>query len=344
MQKKLIALAVAGLASTAAFAQSNVTLYGVADSFIGSANADGAQRSTLVGSGGLSSSRLGVKGVEDLGNGLKAVVVMEYGLTTDQNTTLTSGRQQLLGLAGDFGTVAAGRLQTAGYDWAVKYDALAGTAISPLQNVVGAAASARALIGATSVAARADNALAYISPNMSGLTVAVNYTPDYSGTEALNSNTDVKATFVSANYENGPMAVGLVRARAAGATTDLTDLALGGSYNFGSGLVKATYQTSDTATLKNKFYSISGVVPVSAAGNLVLGYAKAKMDGTNLNGSSYTLAYLHSLSKRTTAYAGYSKSSNDSASAAVGVVSGTVLSTTNGGSASLLVAGLNHKF
>jgi predicted porin len=340
MQKKLIALAVAGLASTAAFAQSNVTLYGVADSFIGSANADGAQRSTLVGSGGLSSSRLGVKGVEDLGNGLKAVVVMEYGLTTDQNTTLTSGRQQLLGLAGDFGTVAAGRLQTTGYDWGVKYDALAGTAISPLQNVVGL----RALVGATAIAARADNALAYISPNMSGLTVAVNYTPDYTGTEALNSNTDVKATLMSANYENGPMAVGLVRARAAGATTDLTDLALGGSYNFGSGLVKATYQTSDTATLKNKFYSISGVVPVSAAGNLVLGYAKAKMDGTNLNGSSYTLAYLHSLSKRTTAYAGYSKSSNDSATAAVGVVNSTVNSTTLGGSASLLVAGLNHKF
>ena len=56
MQKKLIALAVAGLASAGAFAQSNVTVYGVADMYVGSFKTDGLERSTKVESGGLAVS------------------------------------------------------------------------------------------------------------------------------------------------------------------------------------------------------------------------------------------------------------------------------------------------
>ena len=88
MQKKLIAMAVAGLASGAALAQSNVTVYGIVDMAYIRGAADGASSRTFINSGGLSGSRLGFKGVEDLGNGLKAVFNLEWGMEVDQQLGL----------------------------------------------------------------------------------------------------------------------------------------------------------------------------------------------------------------------------------------------------------------
>ena len=94
MQKKLIALAVAGLASTAAFAQTNVTIYGLVDygyayRFDGRGldsttnlinNAGKPNSASQLNGGQQSGNRLGFKGTEDLGNGLKAVFLLEQGL------------------------------------------------------------------------------------------------------------------------------------------------------------------------------------------------------------------------------------------------------------------------
>jgi hypothetical protein len=93
MQKKIIALAIAGLASTAAFAQSNVTIYGRMD--LGAAYRQVVwcfrrrqptpkvkyEMASGIGSG----SRIGFKGVEDLGNGLKAVFQSEFGIDARPN-------------------------------------------------------------------------------------------------------------------------------------------------------------------------------------------------------------------------------------------------------------------
>ena len=88
MQKKLIALAIAGLASGAAFAQNNVTIYGVADVGVEVGNyGDGAK--FRVQSGQSAGSRLGFKGEEALGNGLSAIWTAEMGIAFD-NGQLTS--------------------------------------------------------------------------------------------------------------------------------------------------------------------------------------------------------------------------------------------------------------
>ena len=83
MQKKLIALAVAGLASTAAFAQSNVTIYGIVDAGYVNSSVDraagGNGNFSGIQSGVWAGSRLGFRGEEGLGNGLKAVFTLEYG-------------------------------------------------------------------------------------------------------------------------------------------------------------------------------------------------------------------------------------------------------------------------
>jgi predicted porin len=99
MQKKIIALAVAGLASTAAFAQTNVTIYGIVE---GSAYyQDANQHRGTYGflSNAISSSRLGFRGTEDLGNGIKAVFNLEteLALASGQMGSSSSGAQTSVG-------------------------------------------------------------------------------------------------------------------------------------------------------------------------------------------------------------------------------------------------------
>ncbi|TAK69288.1 MAG: porin [Betaproteobacteria bacterium] len=87
MQKKVIALAIAGLFSGAAFAQSaNVTLYGVADVGVVVDNS-GYGNKVGVTSGGGNTSRIGLKGSEDLGNGLSAIFTLESGVQLDTGVT-----------------------------------------------------------------------------------------------------------------------------------------------------------------------------------------------------------------------------------------------------------------
>lgn len=395
MQKKIIALAIAALASGAAFAQSNVTIYGVADAYLASSKTDQANRQNLVQSGGLSTSRLGFKGAEDLGNGLKAIFALEYRLEIDNNSgvgfnSATTGpgsyssgpaRQQLVGLTGGFGTAVAGRLQTTGYDWAVKYDVLAGTAFSPLQNVNAAtqirnvAGVGGALIGGTTVAARASNAVAYISPSFSGLTFAYNHAElqEQSGANGngigapaagpsvlANGGNNIPADLVGVYYDNGPLSVGGAYARvkntgaAAGAVDKTADWGLGASYDLKVAKLGVTYQrtktTGDASTAAlnpqnaDTAWSLGAVVPVSAAGNVIASYAKNNVKSTSAsdNTKSWTLAYTHALSKRTTAYVGYSSVGRDSGIAPA--VAGAPAGSTAGADTNTFLAGVNHKF
>jgi len=86
MQKKLIALAVVAAFSAPAFA--DVTAYGVIDAAVVNVSASGEKSDMQAISGGLATSRFGVKSVEDLNNGMKAVVVLEYGLNTKSTRPL----------------------------------------------------------------------------------------------------------------------------------------------------------------------------------------------------------------------------------------------------------------
>ena len=220
MQKKLIALAVAGLASTAAFAQTNVTIYGIVDMAGAYTHSQVANTKNQwsINSGMLSTSRIGFKGVEDLGNGLKALFTLEYGLLADTSNGIGAStaasavaRQQFVGLTGGFGTVVAGHLQTTGLDFAVASSALGGSSALGAFNVVGtgssiATAAAKSVVNA---GARASNAVAYISPSFGGVTLAYNHAR--LSEAALTTNTsDAYANLVSASYAGGPVTAGLV--------------------------------------------------------------------------------------------------------------------------------------
>ncbi|MDR0673874.1 MAG: porin, partial [Zoogloeaceae bacterium] len=114
MQKKLIALAVATLASGAVLAQSNVTVYGTVD--VGYTNRGDAIHSSgstnQINSGQSDTSKIGFTGVEDLGNGNKVLFVLEAGFHADDGTINDQlfSEQAFLGLTGNWGTSIAGRL------------------------------------------------------------------------------------------------------------------------------------------------------------------------------------------------------------------------------------------
>lgn len=88
MQQKIMALAVASVLTGAAFAQSNVTIYGVADVSAIHAAADGKRVRLGIESGSRDRSRTGFSGEEALGNGIKAVFKLEYGLAADNNNSV----------------------------------------------------------------------------------------------------------------------------------------------------------------------------------------------------------------------------------------------------------------
>lgn len=325
MQKKLIALAIAAAASGAAFAQTNVQIYGIADVGYVGIDRDDTKFQHNINSGVLSTSRIGFKGAEDLGNGLKAIFTLEYGLQLDNNTGIgasnggvANARQQFVGLTGGFGTVVAGRLQTAGLDYTVAGSALGGsTSVGAINQI--SAANDFPLLNATS---RANNAVAYISPSFGGLTLAVNHAR-VSEAASITDEKDSSATLLAANYENGPISAGLVYGKAdieqGISKGDSTEWGVRAGYDFSVVKLQAAYQsaklkenspfgwTGDTA--KNKRWVLSATVPVTAKIGVIGEYAQAKLDqgagNSDDKNKAYTLAATYSLSKRTTAYAAF---------------------------------------
>lgn len=118
MKKAFMALSILAASTTAAWAQSNVTLYGIVDAGVRhttnehAAGQSSASITRMIG-GGMSQSRLGINVTEDLGDGLKAIANLEHRFTTDNGSALPSPypfwMQSWVGLQGGFGRVTLGR-------------------------------------------------------------------------------------------------------------------------------------------------------------------------------------------------------------------------------------------
>jgi predicted porin len=114
MKKSLVALALMG-AVGAAHAQSSVTIYGTVDAGV-SRTTHTTNDATQIGK--RDNNKLGFRGVEDLGNGLKALFQLEIRYEPDTGTLENGNRpffqgQSRVGLQGSFGTVRLGRGLTA---------------------------------------------------------------------------------------------------------------------------------------------------------------------------------------------------------------------------------------
>ncbi|HRP22969.1 MAG TPA: porin [Thauera sp.] len=351
MQKKLIALAVAGLVSAPAFAQSNVTIYGVADAAIGIGE-HGDNDFQGVVNGVLSGSRIGFRGTEDLGNGLKAVFVLEQGFdigngVASPSVSATEGtnagdrdsvfsRQAYVGVGGAFGTVSLGRQYAPGYFF--NYDAVLGALVSP-QSILSNGAG---MTITPNSAARWNNSLAYTG-SFSGLTVRGIYSANTVET-SMNPEDD-DAYGLSLDYSNGPLKVGAVYQVVQKTTDDQKEWGLGASYDFGFLTVAGSYQDAEglgTTNIDGDLWQVGVIVPVGAAGNVHVGYGEVDLDN-NRGAESWTVAYTHALSKRTTAYVGYNSTENESATKAYGLVAAPTVGNL-GQDSDLFVAGIRHTF
>lgn len=283
MKKTLIALAVL-VASGAAMAQSSVTLYGVADIAVSKTTSQKTMFSanSLANNG---NSRLGFKGVEDLGGGLKASFNFESAVNlangaTDANTYQ---RAAFAALSGNFGELYAGRRLSPSFYAVAKYE-LTGTAnYSAIAGKFGYGGDLRnnAFIG-------------YNTPEMSGFKVMIGTRLSGNQAAPLGAKTELAAT-----YSNGPLAVGFGYDKTSNAPVSGSWKSLGASYDFGQFIVAASYQ--DPVGVK-KGYSIGGTAKLGA-NSLTLDIARDT--GSAVKSTDYVLEAKEPLSKRTFLYQVY---------------------------------------
>lgn len=332
MKKSLIALAILGAFTGTAFAQTNITIYGIVDAGIVYDNNDPAGKTWRLDSGIQSGSRLGFKGTEDLGGGLSAIFNLENGFNIDngtlgQSTPTTSrlfGRQAWVGLKGGFGAVKLGRqlspLYTAMYD------------VDPFH--IGLAGNAQKAFGYglynTDPFLRIDNTLSYSSPDISGFNGIVSYGfGEVPGAFSNNRNAALGLAYVS-----GPINVQFVYQDSKTVTlpgttpgslgaifspiANLRTAFIGGYYDFGVAKAHLAYadskadSTVTSASLKNKNWLLGVSAPVGPVGTVMASWIRNDLsDISDGISNQYAIGYTHALSKRTNLYTSVGYTKND---------------------------------
>lgn len=217
MKTKIISLAVAAALVAPAAVMADATLYGRLHMSIDYVDIDKSaannfgQRAGTPGPAGLNgwdinanerSNRLGVKGSEDLGNGLKAIYQFEFTIpAADGNGNIIDNREAItmrntyVGLASNFGTVLVGR-----------HDTPFKLASARLDQFADSLADYNYTVGFHDL--RADNAIAYVSPSFSGFQLSAAVVPSGGATAGFGTNTNLdginEGASVAGVYKNGP--------------------------------------------------------------------------------------------------------------------------------------------
>lgn len=315
MKKQLLAIAVLGALSNAAFAaDSAITLYGRLN--VGFESFDnGAVKQFLVQD---NTSFFGIKGEEKIDGGLTAVFQIENKVAMDNSSDSGNfaSRNSYVGLKGDFGTVLMGRYDT-------PFKALK----KNIDIIDGAGEQVEALIhqdqsSKVNFHTRQDNILHYATPNMSGFVAKVSFAPG----EAKTATSDPQRWSFSGEYTEGPLNIGAayeIRRDDVAATATTPNLKANawrvtGSYvlddtTIGLGYSKIERDSiAPAAKLSRPAWTIALQQKLGAT-TLKLAYADAKEDRSNAqNGASmWSLEGDYALSKRTSAYAIYSAINNE---------------------------------
>ena len=299
MKKSLIALAVMGL-SGAAMAQSSVTLYGVADAGVGKIEAgsgaavqpNDANDKTQFTSGSMmnnGTSRLGVRGIEDLGGGLKAGFQFETGLDLDSGNASSSAfwaRQANVWLGGNVGTVKLGRQFTPSYLVTASYELTGIANYSVLANTYNYAG----------IGSRANSAFSYATPSFGGFTAAVAYVTKQ---DMINAGAAGAAWDLGLMYNNGPIGAGISANKIKGGKTNYQ---AGAKYSFGNFAVAGSYTQASRGDARRRGFGLGA----SAGFGAFTVTADVTRDMKNeWSGKKYTnfmLEAKYALSKRTFVY------------------------------------------
>jgi predicted porin len=310
MKKSLLALAALTAFAGVASAQSSVTLFGVVDLAARNVkNSSGSMKS--LSPNGMGSSRLGFRGVEDLGGGLRAGFWLEGDVdaSVGQNAGQSWQRRSTVSLMGGFGEIRLGRDYTPDFWNHTVFDPFGTNGVASSLNIwstVGNAAT-------TSV--RANNTIGYFLPGgLGGLYGQV----QMAAGEGVAGNKHVAFRI---GYGAGPVNVAFAYGK-----TEITEgppkqdwkrMNIGASWNLGFMTLMGYYVNGDGSNNREMTqYLIGGVVPFGAS-QLKFSYSKSDAKGGTpaqnaQDATQLGLGYLYSLSKRTTLYTHFSRVSNKS--------------------------------
>ncbi len=335
-KKNRIAVVLFGVASGCTWAQSSVTLFGVVDAAV--ERVKGAGSSVRIASGQQQGSRWGLRGVEELGGGLKAVFHLESGFNVHSGQLAQGGRlfgrQAFVGLTGGWGGIRLGRQYTPMDEVA----AVVGTKTYDVLSVV-------PVIGNGDYN-RVDSAITYLSPSWGGTSMQLQYSFGAGRLPSDSSSQFQKQASLHVMHTQGALTagLGLMRVLDADGTQagkqPVNAALLTASYDFGAVRLSAYYDVEDKAIEKLKVYGLAAGIPLGNA-TVSVGVAQAR----NVTGAIgrddatlYTLQGGYNLSKRTALYAHYTLVDNKGA-AALGF-NGPVAGNRSSG----LQVGLRHRF
>ncbi len=350
MNKSLVALAVLGAFTSIASAQSSVTLYGRIDQAVVLQDPGSRTAATVGGKNGkaltklqegtLGGSRLGFRGVEDLGDGLKAFFQLEAGVAPDSgsaggSTTLNTAagssffnRGAYLGLShAAYGEIRLGRQETLTRENAVKINDISGDSQFALTELLEKSTDT---IGKGSrplfqnFGTRVDNAIRYTTPVFAGLqgSAIIGLSERTKVFNASNVLTNKAANYrgLSVVYTAGPLALDVIYEDLAGGVSGTKNdynntITVGGSYDFGIAKLAAAYQ--HTANLGGQLaaltyvkgtdvnaWNIGVAVPINAF-TFKAQYTGSSLDpasGATLDQNKYGASVQYAFSKRTTVY------------------------------------------
>ena len=306
------------LLASVGLAQADVGIFGTMDAGLSSTKAPGTSTATTsFTSGGMTTSNIGVKGSEDLGNGAKTVFELSSflnegtGATLGGSTVNTFARSAFVGLGTNAGTVTLGRQSNPSFLPTILFNAYGDSgAYGPLWH-----ATYFGNTGNTSTRVYNDtawdNSVAYTAPTIAGATVSAMTSKTGGG-----QNTGANALYFKGNLgltaywqRTEANSSGSFQTNIYGANQGSTAKGAGASYDAKVAKVFATYQTadSDSANIHNKTWHTSATVPFGP-GNILAAYANTDAKGLTVGKfKEYSVGYDYPMSKKTDAYVTYGR-------------------------------------
>jgi predicted porin len=365
MKKTLVVAAVSASFAVAAHAQSSVTLYGVIDAGITYTSNVNGHANWQQTSGGIDQSRFGLRGSEDLGNGLKAIFNLESGFNLNSGRFANSGsefnRQSYVGLSSNYGTVTLGKQYDAEQDFLAPLSATGswgGTSFAHVGNLDNLSTN-----GGNAV----NNSIKFSSANYAGFTFGGTYGfSNQAGAFDNNREYSLGAAYqfqglrVAASYAqlNNPLA------NTSGATDNATVVpngnfrqrtyGVGAAYAFGPAQVGALWTQSRldnflvAGSARQDNYEVNAKYNLTPALGLGVAYTFTDQQGSGaLSGVGARFHQIgaqadYSLSKRTDVYAQVVYQHASSAGASI--YNGTFGGTSSSDNQTAATVGLRHRF
>lgn len=343
MKKKLLLCSALGLAFGAVHAQSSVTMFGIMDLGVQRTTAGGVGSVNAVSNGGLSTSRLGFRGSEDLGGGLRAGFWLEGSLNPDNGTgratntnnqasgATTAGplafdRESYVSLSSDgLGEVRVGRDFVPTHYNSIYFDPFNANGVARAGNFTFAGVTAAPLPSAID----GSNTVSYWLPKLGGFYGMAMVGTGENVSPAANEN-DGNFAGARVGFAAGAFDVAAAVTRTRNVSTavigDYTHANIGGSWDAGFAKFYALYNVVKVNLLagqvRKNTAELGAIIPAGDVGRIRVSYAALddRSDATlrNANGTlqstndarQFGIGYIHFLSKRTALYTTYAHLSN----------------------------------